>query len=121
MNNANTVFIGLDIDDQRFSACAFKPFTKEFSSFVCKPTLGAVLQKLKKLQTKGVNLKICYESTYIGFSLCRDLRAADFDCEIVASSLIPEKPSHRVKTDRLDAQKLAELYAVSSRIKTGHL
>jgi transposase len=37
------------------------------------------------------------------------MREAGYDCVVVAPSLIPRRPGDRIKTDRRDARKLAEL------------
>lgn len=103
--------VGLDVDDKAFHGAAFCRENGETTEFKSRPTFGALMQKLQQLQVKGFDLKVCYEATYIGYSLCRELRGKAIDCEIVAPSLIPQKPSDRVKTDRLDGRKLAEYYA----------
>ena len=59
----------------------------------------------------GLEAKICYEATYLGFSLCRDLRKNGVNCDVIASSLIPELSGKRQKTDRIDAQKLVQYFA----------
>ncbi|MGH9380018.1 MAG: IS110 family transposase [Thermoanaerobaculia bacterium] len=41
--------------------------------------------------------------------LQRQLQAEGLSCQVIAPSLIPAKPGERVKTDRRDARKLAEL------------
>jgi transposase len=41
--------------------------------------------------------------------LQRDLLDQGVDCQVIAPSLIPRKPGERIKTDRRDARKLAEL------------
>jgi len=41
--------------------------------------------------------------------LQRQLARAGIACRVVAPSLIPVKPGARIKTDRRDARKLAEL------------
>ena len=51
----------------------------------------------------------CYEAGPTGFALQRQLQAKSVDCRVIAPSLIPRKPGERVKTDRRDARKLAEL------------
>ena len=58
-------------------------------------------------------IRLCYEACYIGYSLCRFLRKHGIHCDVIAPSLIPVKTGTRVKTDRLDAAKLAEYYAKS--------
>ena len=60
---------------------------------------------------RGLVTRISYEACYIGFSLCRFLRKSGIHCDIIAPSLISLKTGTRVKTDRLDALKLAEFYA----------
>jgi len=59
----------------------------------------------------AVQLKLCYEASYVGFSLQRDLADRDYDCEVVAPSSIPRRAGKSVKTDRIDAADLAEFYA----------
>lgn len=107
----SVLHVGLDVDDKMFHGGTIDWETGEIFEFRTKPTLGALLKKLEKLQEKGFELKVCYEATYIGYGLCRDLRKKSIFCEILAPSLIPAKPGSRVKTDRLDAMKLAEYYA----------
>jgi transposase len=55
-------------------------------------------------------VRCCYEAGPCGYVLQRELEAAGgVICEVVAPALIPVKPGERVKTDRRDARKLAEL------------
>lgn len=103
--------IGIDVDDNFINGCALCLETGERFEFRARPTFGALMNKLEKLQKKGFNLKVCYEASYIGYNLCRDLRGRAIECEIVAPSLIPAKPGKRVKTDLLDCIKLSEYYA----------
>ena len=51
----------------------------------------------------------CYEAGSTGFALQRRLEAAGIECRVIAPALIPRRPGDRVKTDRRDARKLAEL------------
>ena len=44
-----------------------------------------------------------------GFALQRQLEAGGIECQVIAPALIPRRPGDRVKTDRRDARKLAEL------------
>lgn len=66
----------------------------------------SLFAKLKSLATKG-RLMICYEAGPTGYLLCRKLRSAGFDCQVIAPSLIPRKSGQGVKTDRRDAVALA--------------
>ena len=54
-------------------------------------------------------LRVCYEAGPTGYGLCRWLKQLGIECVVVAPSLVPTKPGDRVKTDRRDARKLAQL------------
>ena len=103
--------VGLDVDDKNFHIGAFCSETGEVFELTSKPTVGDLLKKLERFKVLNFEIKVCYEATYIGYSLCRSLRKASVDAEIIAPSLIPELASKRVKTDRLDANKMAKYYA----------
>jgi len=100
--------VGLDVDDKSFHIGAFCSETGEVFELTSKPTFGDLLKKLQKFKDQNFEIKICYEATYIGYSLCRSLRKENIDAEIIAPSLIPELASKKVKTDRLDANKMAK-------------
>lgn len=105
------LYIGLDVDEKNFHGGGFSKDTGEKLNFKTKATLGALMKKLKKFKKEGYKLRVCYEASYLGYNLCRDLNNKKIKCEIIAPSLIPEKKGKRVKTDKIDAQKLAEYYA----------
>ncbi len=105
------LFVGVDIDDKAFHIAGFDPMKENFIEFVSKPNSGSLLIKLKKYQAANYKINVCYEASYIGYNLCRFLRAHDIDCDIVAPSKIPTMPGRKVKTDRLDSRKLGEYYS----------
>jgi transposase len=108
--NGQILFIGLDVDDNAYHGHALCVDNSMELDFECKPNVGALSRKLSEFKERGYELKICYEATYLGFSLSRDLLKRGFSCEVIAPSLIPRKPGERVKTDRIDAKKLATYY-----------
>jgi transposase len=62
-----------------------------------------------KLAAKYDRLNFCYEAGPTGYGLHRLLTDLGHHCVVVAPSLIPRKPSDRVKTNRRDAIALARL------------
>lgn len=60
---------------------------------------------IRKLKNK-YDFRVCYEAGCFGFALYRKLTQSGIDCTVVAPSLIPVDIK-KVKTDRLDAFKLA--------------
>ena len=103
--------IGLDVDDKSFHIGAFCKETGEIFEMTSKPNVGNLMRKLEKLVKQDFKLKLCYEATYVGYSLCRELNKNGYETQIIAPSMIPEIASSRVKTDRLDAMKLAKYYS----------
>lgn len=104
------LYVGVDVDDKNFHGAGTDIETGDLYEFKTKPNLGSLLKKLNQLEDKGYELKVCYEASYIGYNLCRDLIKKGIKCEIIASSLIPQKPGDKIKTDKLDCRKLSEYY-----------
>ncbi len=52
---------------------------------------------------------MCYEAGPGGYALQRRVTSSRVSCQVIAPALIPRKPGERVKTNRRDARKLAEL------------
>jgi hypothetical protein len=59
----------------------------------------------------GRTIKLCYEASYIGYCLQRDLLSNGVHCDVVSPSSIPSPRGKAVKTDRIDAGYLAQFYA----------
>jgi transposase len=73
-------------------------------------TPAALKTAAAKLVRSGSALRFCYEAGPCGYGIQRQLVASGHDCMVVAPSLIPRKPSERIKTDRRDAINLAKLH-----------
>jgi transposase len=54
-------------------------------------------------------VRCCYEAGPCGYALWRQLQRGRVSCQVIAPALIPRKAGERIKTDRRDARKLAEL------------
>lgn len=105
-------YAAIDVDDKSYHLSILNEATREIKTYRTHPSGKHIVNKLKKVvQNDFKHIKICYESTYLGFSLCRELRSHGLDCEVIASSLIPDIKGQKVKTDRLDSEKLVEFYA----------
>lgn len=109
--NTNIFFIAVDVDDNSFHGCGINKRTGEVREFACRPSIGYLDKKLEEFKKEGAEIKICYEATYLGFSLYRELTKRGYFCEVIAPSLIPEMPGKRVKTDRIDSKKMAMYYS----------
>jgi transposase len=107
------MYVGIDVDDSAFHASALFVESGELIEIKCRPTAKGLDTKLKEISKKYPKhkMKLCYEATYIGFSLKRELEDLGYDCVVVSPSSIPRVHGNQVKTDRLDAGKLAQFLA----------
>ncbi len=72
--------------------------------------LRAVQRLARRLKREaGEAVTCCYEAGPTGYALLRQLTVLGVRCQVIAPSLIPLKPGSRIKTDKRDARKLAEL------------
>lgn len=70
----------------------------------------AVRRLVKQLERDAPGaVHVFYEAGPCGYALQRQLTTSRVRCDVVAPALIPRKPGERVKTNRRDARKLAEL------------
>ena len=109
----NILFVGIDVDDKSFHGCgvmAGAGYEKEFS---ISPTTHALTKKLLdwKREFGADEVHICYEASYLSFTLQRAMTESGFVCDVVAPSSIPRTFGNSVKTDRIDARKLASFYS----------
>ena len=67
------IHVGLDVDDTQYHGSALDKNTGEVIHFKCRPTLKGLLGQLDKLGQyfPKCTLTLCYEATYIGFTLQR--------------------------------------------------
>ncbi|HOH77222.1 MAG TPA: transposase, partial [Myxococcota bacterium] len=70
----------------------------------------AVRRLFKRLHSENRKIRVCYEAGPCGYGLYWQLTEMGIDCEVIAPTLVPKKPGERVKTDRLDAMKLARCH-----------
>ena len=108
----NIIHIGLDVDDTQYHGSAFNKDTGEVIDFKSRPTLKGLLQQLDRMKRhfKGHKIKLCYEASYIGYCLQRDLISNGIHCDIVSPSSIPSPRGKAIKTDCIDAGNLAQFY-----------
>jgi transposase len=70
----------------------------------------AVRRLVRKLEREAPGpVHVFYEAGPGGYALQRQVTTSRVSCAVVAPALIPRKPGERVKTNRRDARKLAEL------------
>ena len=105
-----TTFVGLDVHKDSISVAMLQPGESEAVEWQVVHNVASIRRLVRKLQRTGRGaLETCYEAGPCGYAVQRVIRDLGEVCTVVAPSLIPRKPGERVKTDRRDARKLAEL------------
>ncbi|RPJ41507.1 MAG: IS110 family transposase [Candidatus Latescibacterota bacterium] len=110
MYDESITFVGMDVHKKMVQVALLAPGHREPVEWQ-EPNESAAVQRLARrlVRESGGDLLACYEAGPTGYALQRQLRAAGVPCQVIAPSLTPVKPGERIKTDRRDARKLAEL------------
>ena len=104
-------FVGMDAHKVSIKLAVLLPDSTKPVEWETANEKSAVRRMVRKVQrlAAGGEIRFCYEAGPCGYALQRWIREAGAECVVVAPSLIPRKPGDRIKTDRRDARKLAEL------------
>ena len=102
------IYVGLDVHKNTITIAVGKG-KQQVVVVGTIPNDWAKLCKLLGELGAASRLRVCYEAGPTGYGLARRLNEAGICCVVIAPSLIPRQSGQRVKTDRRDAQKLAEL------------
>lgn len=111
MSPNDTTWVGMDAHKNSIKVAALLPGQAEAVEWAEDTTTEAVRRLARRLQRLAPGeVRGCYEAGPTGYALQRQLRGAGIGCTVIAPSLTPVKPGVRIKTDRRDARKLAELF-----------
>jgi len=102
--------VGMDVHKKDIVVAMLLPAAREVETWAVANEPRAVRRLARKLKREAPGIiRSVYEAGPCGYVLKRQLEAEGVPCEVVAPSLIPSAPGDRVKTDRRDAKKLAEM------------
>lgn len=105
-----TIHLGLDVHKDSVTIAVLPAGAPSPTRVDKLPNDPARLRRyLDRLATQGT-LRCCYEASGAGYVLYRLLRDWGYACDVIAPSLIPQKPGHQRKHDRHDAAQLAHYY-----------
>lgn len=100
------IFGGLDVD-KKSMAVTFTDHGTMRKSLKLPYNASHLLNYTRK-HFPGQRVAFVYEAGPTGFGLHDELTAASHPCLVVSPSMVPTAPGQRVKTNRLDSNKLSE-------------
>jgi transposase len=109
MDESIKFFVGLDVHKDRIAMAVAE------TGRAPARLLGSIahdVAKLRKLLARygePAAVQVVYEAGPTGYGLQRALAQRGYRCEVIAPSLIPKRAGERIKTDRRDGLRLAEL------------
>jgi len=100
------IFGGLDVDKKSMAVTFTDHGTMRKSHKL--PYSASQLLNYTRKHFPGQRVAFVYEAGPTGFGLHDELTAAHHPCLVVSPSMVPTAPGQRVKTNRLDSNKLSE-------------
>jgi len=103
-------YIGVDYHINSLSIAVMLEGEKDFLENVSLRNEYKVIRKYLQKLDKEYDLRVCYEASCSGYVFQRKVNSWGFHCDVIAPSLVPNKPGDRRKNDFRDAKKLARNY-----------
>jgi transposase len=105
-----TTYVGIDAHKKDLFIAMLVGTDKTPVTWTVPNEPNAVRRLVRKLEREARGrVQACYEAGPCGYALQRRMTTARVSCQVIAPALVPRKPGDRVKTNRRDARKLAEL------------
>lgn len=104
------VWLGIDAHQERVVIAVLVGDEQEPREVARLPNDSKRIKRFVERWAEVGEIRACYEASGGGYVLQRWMRDWGFSCEVVAPSLIPQRPGHRRKHDRYDARELARHY-----------
>ena len=105
-----SLYVGLDVHKESVMIAVLPQGAQTPSRVDKVPNDLKVLRRYFARLADTGEIHACYEASGAGYVLQRALKEWGYHCDVIAPSLIPQKPGHQRKHDRYDAKQLAHLY-----------
>lgn len=105
-----TTWVGMDVHKKVVHVALLIGTQQTATTWQLSHETKAIRTLIRKLEREAPGAIVCcYEAGPCGYALQRQLTTPRLRCQVIAPALVPRKPGDRVKTDRRDAVKLAQL------------
>jgi transposase len=104
-------YVGIDAHKKDLQVAMLVGHARTPETWTVANERGAITRLIRKLEREASGpVECCYEAGSCGYALQRQLQRGRITCQVIAPALIPRKAGDRIKTDRRDARKLAQLF-----------
>ena len=110
MSSRSIIYLGMDVHKESITIAVLPATAKTATRVDRLPNDAPRLRRYVERVARDGDLRICYEASGAGYVLHRALTGWGFPCEVIAPSLIPQRPGVQRKHDKRDACELARLY-----------
>ena len=111
-------YVGIDVHTTNYTLCCYSAGNDRiFAETEVDPDYRNIIKYLERVEENhgGDCFFQCgYEAGCMGYTLYRQLTNSGFDCVILAPTTIPQTAKKKVKTDKLDARKIAKSLAYNN-------
>jgi transposase len=107
--SGKVVFCGMDIHKENWDIC-FMSDGLIVEQIHIQGKYARLLDHVRHLYSSASSIRFVYEAGFSGFWLYRRLTKDGYSCTVTPPSRIPKTPG-KVKTDKIDAAKLAQYHA----------
>lgn len=109
MDKAIKVYVGLDVHKDTIALAVAEAGRSAGRAVGTLPhDVGRLVKALSRYGQPD-EVHVVYEAGPTGYGLQRELTRRGYRCEVIAPSMIPRRTGERIKTDRRDSLRLAEL------------
>jgi transposase len=104
------IYLGMDVHKESITIAVLPATAKIATRLERLPNDLVKLKRFVDRCARDGDLRICYEASGAGYVLQRALTGWGDACDVIAPSLIPQRPGVQRKHDKRDASELARLY-----------
>jgi transposase len=110
MKKRSTV-VGMDTSKTKIQPALLLPEDTKATVWEIANDASAVRRMVRKVEREAPGeVVFVYEAGPCGYALQRQIEGLGHRCVVVAPSMVPIRPGERIKTNKRDARKLAEMY-----------
>jgi transposase len=108
--SASTIWLGWDVHKASVTSAVLRDGAPQAEAIDRLPNALPKLERYVRRWQREGTVRVVYEASSAGFVLQRACAAWGVACDVIAPSLIPQRPGVQRKHDRYDAVQLARLH-----------